>query len=230
MDTVCIFAWIGIGLIILAFLWLALKSNMLRDRVDDPAALQSSAPGRSLTKIPLSYSLSRTQMAVWTVLISCSMIYLYFCKGCTETTINGTALALMGISVGTLAAASMVDNTQIQAAAANPNLMPRYQNQMSGGFFTDILCDENGVSLHRFQHVVWTLISMSIYLYEVARNTGSSGSCLPTLDPTLLVLQGISSAGYVGLKTNENQTALPVTSANNAATPASPPAGTSSAS
>lgn len=221
MDTVCIFAWIGIGLIIAAFLWLALKSNMLRDRIDNPAALQSTASGRSLSQIPLSYSLARTQMAVWTAVIACSMIYLYFCRGCTETEVNGTALALMGISIATTAAASMVDTSQIQAAAANPGLMPRYQNQASGGFFTDILCDENGVSIHRFQHVVWTLISISMYLYQVSHESGTAGSCLPDLDPTLLVLQGISSAGYVGLKTKENQTSLPVTSAGNA--PAAPP-------
>lgn len=205
MDITCTFAWIGNGLIIVAFLWLALKSNLLRDRCDNTNALMNSASGQPLSQVPRSYSLSRTQMAVWTVVIACSMIYLYFCRGCTETEVNGTALALMGISVATTAAAGLVDSSQIQAVAANPALPSRHQNQGSSGFFYDILSDENGICLHRFQHVVWTLISISIYLWQVAKGSNQTGGCLPDLDPTLLALQGISSAGYIGLKTQENQ-------------------------
>ena len=67
----------------------------------------------------------------------------------------------MGISVGTTFAAGTIDNNQ--------NPITRHQNEPSAGFFIDILSDENGISIHRFQNVVWTIIAICLYLCYLKR-------------------------------------------------------------
>jgi hypothetical protein len=66
----------------------------------------------------------------------------------------------------------------------------------------DILSDKNGVSIHRLQNVLWTLIVGVIYIQFVA--TQSSLPDETVLTDNLLMLMGISTGAYVGLKTMEN--------------------------
>jgi hypothetical protein len=79
---------------------------------------------------------------------------------------------------------------------------PRHQNSPSEGFFIDILSDDNGISLHRFQNFVWTIIAITVYLYKVSQVR--TGCELPELSDTLLALTGISSATYLILRSKEN--------------------------
>lgn len=65
----------------------------------------------------------------------------------------------------------------------------------SKDFITDILKDNAGVSLHRFQIVVWTLLLMLIFIHAVWNDLA-----MPDFDATLLALMGISSATYIGFK------------------------------
>src|SRR5262249_33211362 len=115
---------------------------------------------------------------------------------CAEGSINKTALVLMGIFAGTAVASTMIDKKEI-----NDNL-PRHQNSPSEGFFIDILSDDSGISLHRFQNFVWTVIAMVIYVYKVSMIR--TGCILPELSDTLLALTGISSATYLVLRAREN--------------------------
>jgi hypothetical protein len=204
MCSICvIIGWILIILIILSFLALCRWSCILRDTVDINEFLKTARGvkyGSKYTnsaddKIPRPFSLSRVQFGVWTVIVSCSYIYLILCNCCdmTKVTINSTALILMGISVGTTLAAGTIDHNQ--------NAPTRHQNEPSAGFFIDILSDENGISIHRFQNVVWTIIAICLYLCYL----NVSNCKLPELDSTLLALTGISSAAYVGVKINENK-------------------------
>lgn len=57
----------------------------------------------------------------------------------------------------------------------------------------DILIDKTGISFHRFQIFGWTLIL--VFVVEVYRTLA-----MPTLDPTLLTLLGISGGTYLGFK------------------------------
>ncbi|MFA4828931.1 MAG: hypothetical protein WC855_06020 [Thermodesulfovibrionales bacterium] len=65
----------------------------------------------------------------------------------------------------------------------------------SNGFFTDILNDVNGMSLHRFQIVIWTLILGIIFVCSVYQELS-----MPEFSDTLLALVGISSGTYLGFK------------------------------
>jgi len=220
MYTICcIAAWIIIILIAFLFLVLAVTSNLLRDDIDNIDAFMKEAAkiprfvGKEMKDIPRPFSLARTQFGIWTVIVASTYVYLVICSVCTcggcflKIADSATALALLGISAGTAGLASIIDQSQSEASSAaatpsaTPAANPRTQNEPSKGFFMDILSDENGVSIHRFQNLVWTIVAIAVYLTHI-----DATSCkLPELDGTLLALSGISSAAYLGLKMNENK-------------------------
>jgi hypothetical protein len=65
----------------------------------------------------------------------------------------------------------------------------------SSDFLRDLVSDDGGVALHRVQIVVWTVVLGAAFLYLVMRDLA-----MPTFDPTLLTLMGISSGAYLGFK------------------------------
>lgn len=195
--------WIIIVLIITLFVGVAWKSDLLRDQIADPVAFMAAAKLNpryqnvtDINKIPKPFSLSRAQLGVWTVIISCSYVYLGLAKyfSLSDIAIDSTILALMGISAGTTVAGSVIDN----------NATPDQQGWQapSGGFLMDILSDQNGINIHRFQNVIWTFIAMTLYLLKVPQMACGE---FPVLDSTLIALTGISSVTYLGLKINENK-------------------------
>jgi hypothetical protein len=60
---------------------------------------------------------------------------------------------------------------------------------------SDPLKNTRIITFHRFQIVVWTLVLGIIFISQVVTRLG-----MPTLDPTLLTLMGISSGTYLGFK------------------------------
>ncbi len=83
-------------------------------------------------------------------------------------------------------------------------LLQTYKNRTqpfeTNGWFKDLTTDIGGAALHRLQAVAWTFIVGSIFIYQVYL-TGA----MPHLNENLLLLMGISNAGYVGFKSNETQ-------------------------
>jgi len=211
-------AVVVIGIICAVFLALAIYTNLLRDEVSDLDAFNANAKslqqksGWKLVDKSAPFSLTKVQFGVWTVIISSVYIYLSLFKGdCAETSINKTALVLMGIFAGTAVASSVMDKKEI-----NSNT-PRHQDAPSQGFFIDILSDDSGISLHRFQNLAWTIIAMTVYLYKVLEI--KTGCQLPELSDTLLALTGISSATYLVMRSQENSSpATPAETAANTAT------------
>jgi hypothetical protein len=72
----------------------------------------------------------------------------------------------------------------------------------SRGFRRDLLWDGDGLSLHRFQIVVWTLVLGFIFVASVYAEL-----TMPDFSATLLGLMGISSGTYLGFKLPERQQA-----------------------
>jgi hypothetical protein len=65
----------------------------------------------------------------------------------------------------------------------------------SEGLLLDILRDETGVSLHRFQMAAWTIVLGFVFAIAVFQSLA-----MPDFSATLLGLMGISSGTYVGFK------------------------------
>jgi hypothetical protein len=71
----------------------------------------------------------------------------------------------------------------------------RAKPQTSKGFRTDILSDAEGISLHRFQMAIWTIVLGIIFVASVFNSLA-----MPELSGTLLALMGISGGTYIGFK------------------------------
>jgi hypothetical protein len=66
------------------------------------------------------------------------------------------------------------------------------------------MSDQTGISLHRFQMFVWTLVLGVIFIASVYRSLE-----MPEFSAGLLGLMGISSGTYLGFKVPENAAAAP---------------------
>jgi len=189
---------IGFVLLLAGFFVLAIKSDLLKDSTQDT----------SIKKKP--YSLSRTQLAYWTVIIVIAYVFIWVVTG-ELSPISGSTLVLLGISIGTTAGAKLVDSSQNERA--------RHQDSDSVSFIQDILSDDNGISVHRFQMVLWTFVLGIIFIRHVVLNAE-----MPQLDDNLLALMGISNTTYVGLKIPENANKPPAATENPDDSDAEPPA------
>jgi hypothetical protein len=113
--------WLGISLVLAAAtLILAVRSSILRD----------SGTPRTDGKLG-TYSLGRTQMALWFVTIVLAFLFIYAVTGVVPPITQG-ALVLMGIGAGTALGASAVDQSN-QASASRAQLtsnMSSLQNQI----------------------------------------------------------------------------------------------------
>ncbi|HTI57526.1 MAG TPA: hypothetical protein VL525_00845 [Mucilaginibacter sp.] len=166
-----------------------------------------------------AFSLARTQLAFWSVIVIGSYIYVaFFTPGADgvkfAVELSGVNLILLGISAGTTVVSKAIDsNQQTNSSPAGTAAVPTpsadvQQNQpASGFFFIDIISDETGVSIHRLQNVIWTIIVGVIYISYVSLKCALPDKAVIT--DTLLGLMGISSAAYLGVKTKENTSTQP---------------------
>jgi hypothetical protein len=192
------------------------------------------------------YSLGKTQMALWGVLVMLSFCGVWILTGQMERIPNQT-LTLLGISGGTgllsivigsdkrssnAALKALTKNAddlnneivaletkaqesamtademkileekrtalaelRVQIAASKSAIKPKLT---TGKWRIDIISDENGVSFHRLQVVLWTVILACVFIWSVAHTFS-----MPEFDSTLLVLLGISNGTYLGFKFQE---------------------------
>jgi hypothetical protein len=82
-----------------------------------------------------------------------------------------------------------------QSRAELAGLAHRLQPPVSAGFFQDILSDSNGISFHRFQIFVWTLVLVIVFVSSVYGRLA-----MPEFSERLFGLMGISSGTYLGFK------------------------------
>ena len=68
------------------------------------------------------------------------------------------------------------------------------------GFLNDLVRDKRGVSFHRFQIVVWTVVLGFVFVTEVYQSLA-----MPEYSATLLSLMGITGGTYLGFKFPERK-------------------------
>lgn len=162
-------------------MWLAVKTDLLKDTQVDNGSEKT-------------YSFSRSQLFYWTMIV-----IICLCAGMGN---NGnfdlllklkepSLLLLLGISVGTASVATYIDNE-----IPNPK-----KNTDSNGFIRDILSDAGGISVHRYQAMLFNIIFGLVFVCQFINNTTE----FPVFDNYALALMGTSSAGYLLIKTNEKQ-------------------------
>jgi hypothetical protein len=79
---------------------------------------------------------------------------------------------------------------------------------VSQGWYKDLTTDSNGAALHRVQTLVWTIVLGVVFVATVVANLTTNVATnliMPQFDTSLLLLLGISNAGYIGFKYPEPQ-------------------------
>jgi hypothetical protein len=135
------------------------------------------------------YSLGLAQLLFWVVLIAFAFIYIYVLTDGLHP-ITGSVLTLLSISLTTSGGSRMVEKVK------DPKHMFESESE---SILKDLLSDDAGFSVHRVQMAIWTVILGLVFCYEVIMNLS-----MPQFDTNLLLLMGISSTGYVGLKAIEH--------------------------
>ncbi len=191
--------WAIFATIALLVIYCDLKYDMLKD-----ASISVKKP----------YSWSRVQLAWWIVIVLSAFIAI-ICKFDIAPTLNESTVILIGISSATIAAAKVIDLSDENNAE-----VIRHQDKSSTGFFLDIISDENGASIHRFQTVVFN-IAFGVYFIVYVLNHMKTGIghganpqdlIMPDFGNNNLILLGLSSGTYAALKLTENKTAVKVKS------------------
>lgn len=178
-----LFALMAVAVAIIFFL-VALRTGALRDK--EPADDPNLAPEKR------AYSLSRCQIAAWTVIVVLAYLFIWVLTGAYAATIPASAVTLMGISLTTYGVAAAVDGSKARSAGTRVCIT---ENLVS-----DLVTGSEGASLHRLQFTVWTLALMVVFVVTAWRTLA-----MPDFDSTLLALMGISSGAYAGLKLPEKK-------------------------
>jgi hypothetical protein len=162
-------------LLFVLFHIVAYKSDLLRDAGTGPST------GRK------PYSLSRTQMALWFFIVIVSFLLLWVETGRIDT-MPFSVVIMLGISAVTALGAAVIDTN------GATGMLP----EGSDDFIFDILSDDHGVCIHRFQMSGWTIVLAVVFIYTVFTELR-----MPEFDSSILLLMGISSGTYLGYKIPE---------------------------
>jgi hypothetical protein len=169
-------AIIGLSGLLAGYIWLAKDTDFIRDKS---------------TAIKKPYSLSKTQLAFWSFIVIVCVVFIWI-KTNILPPLEGSTLILLGISIGTSVGATIID--------FGDSGVKRHQDDPSAGFLKDILSNKDGISVHRFQMVIWTVVLAMIF---VSHALGAHE--LKDFHNNYLALMGISNGAYLGLKIPENK-------------------------
>lgn len=136
----------------------------------------------------LYYSLGRTQLFYWTILFAGCYLYIWY-ETDSLADITNSALIILGISASTTAASKILENENKIAPPVGAK---------SDGWFKDILSDGSSINIQRFQSVIFNVVFGIIFIQKA-----TSTLVIPSFDTNALLLMGISSGTYAGLKITE---------------------------
>ncbi len=130
---------------------------------------------------------------------------------------------MIGISAATTATAPVIDISDQE------KYVWTHQDGFGKNFLLDILSDQNGVSVHRFQTIVFNAVFGIWFIHAVLNNlivydcssykedarllelclNNKVHYIMPPISDNNLILLGLSSATYAALKMTENKTTKP---------------------
>lgn len=170
--------------------------NDLNAAADKAEADLRALQGAAEASFPAgTFSLGRSQVALWLGLSIAGYIFLWLIFGFYLNVITAAIPILLGINGATGIAAYALDQ---QSDPAKPQPTP----SESRSFLHDLTCDAEGPKLQRIQVVLWTGILAVIFVWNVIWNF-----VFVDFDSNLLLLMGIANSMYLGFKTQEKSAA-----------------------
>jgi hypothetical protein len=148
--------------------------------------------GTADAKFPAgTFSLGRSQVALWLGLSISGYIFLWLTFGFYLNVITAAIPILLGINGVTGITAYALDQ---QTDPTRPPPAPAE----SRSFLRDLSCDAEGPKLQRIQVLLWTSVLAVIFIWNVVWNF-----VFVDFDSNMLLLMGIANSMYVGFKTQE---------------------------
>lgn len=143
-----------------------------------------------------SYSLSRLQIYIWTVVVLAAMAAVWGARGKLPETLESihNLCILMGLNVATA-----VSSTAIYYQKERNGQAPTKRSDKEPDFWSDIFFEAPGsLDLPRTQMFAWTVVSVLIFGVQVARSVAGDEPRIEDLSPLLVAFMGISNGAYVG--------------------------------
>jgi len=178
--------------ITLAFCALAMHTTLLMERY--------RLPGGTLSH---RFSLAKVQLALWFFVIFGAFLVIWLATGNFDT-LNSSILSTLSISAGTALGDTFVKATGPTTAASplpeNDIDTFRAPHWTARRFMRELVSDDEGCSISRFQMLAWTVALVIVFLADVFDDLQ-----MPVFGPELLYLLGLSTGTYVAHRLPEMQ-------------------------
>jgi hypothetical protein len=193
-----------VSLVVLILMWVAAIYYAKNDSLLKDVCFDKDGKQMKSQFAPFSYS--RSQLLWWTLIVLSCYIFFF---GATSILIpfNVTSVLLLGFGALVYSSGKLIDNAQIDKGRGDRNQDLGAQNREEPKFFKDILSDDNGISIHRFQAVVFNIVFGIGYIAFFIKSLYHERYPLIEFTDWQFALIGISSATYLGLKASENKDA-----------------------
>ena len=150
-------------------------------------------------------SLARFQFLLWTFVIAFTLLssFIILIENNLidrELDLPINTLILMGISTGV----PIVSN--IISAQNYTKTLPGIPKKKDVPKFSTMLLEHDKPTLGRYQMLLWTFLSISIYLFQFSHTMdqelviSTELTIIPDVKDSLVILMGLSQAGYLGFK------------------------------
>jgi Ca2+/Na+ antiporter len=137
-----------------------------------------------------SYSLSRLQMYLWTIIIIMGFSAVFMANSTAIPDIHQNLYLLMGVSLASSVAATAINTIQNK---------PK-DKLKKPDFIKDIFFEsDDSLDLPRTQMFIWTIISMLAFVVMVVSSFNTK-PVLPDIPTGLVALMGLSQGAYLGGK------------------------------
>lgn len=175
-----------------AFCGLAMHTTVLMERYKKPDGTLCHR-----------FSLAKVQLALWFFVIFSAFLVIWLVTGNFDS-LNTSILSTLSISAGTALGDTFVKASGPTTATGNPGsansdafLAPSWTARR---FLRELLSDDEGCSIARFQMLAWTLALVIVFLADAFDNLQ-----MPVFGPELLYLLGLSTGTYVAHRVPEMQ-------------------------
>lgn len=188
--------------IVLLLMWWAACYYARNDALLKDVSFDKNGNRMNFRYSPFSYS--RSQLLWWTLIILSCYIFFF---GVTSVLIplNVTSILLLGFGALVYASGKLIDSTQIDKGKGDRTQDQDAQKREEPKFFKNLLSDDNGISIHRFQALVFNIVFGIGYIAFFVKSLYHLRYPLIEFTDWQFALIGISSATYLGLKASENK-------------------------
>ncbi len=140
-----------------------------------------------------SYSLSKLQFYLWTVVSLFAYCYLVISRIHVQFAswpdVPSTLPGIIAVAAGTAVGSQLITSAKGSKGAGE-----------EAPSFADFITSGGVVAADRLQMLLWTLLGVGVFIYAVLHLSPGTITELPPVPDRLLVLMGLSSAGYLGGK------------------------------